>query len=161
MSLFKKNICLLILIFIISSCGLKPIYKSNLDNSLLENKISIENIDSDVGFYLTQKLRYALNDFGGKKKVNLITEIKITERKYSFSTSNQETRVEITGLINCKIVDINNKYSFYLTEKVSYDISQSILANKAAETNAKERLANLLSKAVLTNIYHSNLNWVK
>ena len=58
-------------------------------------------------------------------------------------------------------VDINNKYSFYLTEKVSYDISQSTLANKAAETNAKERLANLLSKAVLTNIYHSNLNWVK
>lgn len=161
MSLFKQNIYLLILIFIISSCGLKPIYQSSLGNSLLQNKISIVNIDSDVGFYLTQKLRYALNDSGGKKKLNLITEIKITERKYSFSTSNQETRMEITGFINCKIVDINNKYNFHLTEKVSYDISQSILANKTAETNAKKRLANLLSQAVLTNIYHSNLDWVK
>ena len=123
MSLFKQNIYLLILIFIISSCGLKPIYQSSLGNSLLQNKISIVNIDSDVGFYLTQKLRYALNDSGGKKKLNLITEIKITERKYSFSTSNQETRMEITGFINCKIVDINNKYNFHLTEKVSYDIS--------------------------------------
>ena len=64
----------------VSSCNLKPIYQSNLKDRPLENKVSIENIDTEIGFYLTQNLRFALNDFGNKKRLNLM-EVNLTHKE--------------------------------------------------------------------------------
>ena len=57
--------------------------------------------------------------------------------------------------------EAENTHEFVIKETVAYDVSESILANKAAERNAKKRLANLLSQAVLTELYHSNFDWIK
>lgn len=161
MSFYKETIFLITTAIMVSSCNLKPIYQSNLKDRPLENKVSIENIDTEIGFYLTQNLRFALNDFGNKKRLNLITEIEISENKYSFSSSNKETRMDLIGLIHCKIIDNDHEYKFTVKEMVSYDVSDSIVANKALEKNAKKRLASLLSQAVLTDLYHANFDWIK
>ena len=50
---------------------------------------------------------------------------------------------------------------FTVKEIVSYDISDSIVANKASKKNANKRLASLLSQAVLTDLYHANFDWIK
>ena len=91
MSFYKETIFLITSAIMVSSCNLKPIYQSDLKDRPLENKVSVENIDTDIGFYLAQNLRFALNDFGSKKRLNLITEIEISENKYSFSSSNEAT----------------------------------------------------------------------
>lgn len=161
MSFYKETIFLITTAIMVSSCNLKPIYQSNLMDRPLENKVSIENIDTEIGFYLTQNLRFALNDFGNKKRLNLITEIEISENKYSFSSSNKETRMDLIGLIHCKIIDNDHEYKFTVKEMVSYDVSDSIVANKALEKNAQKRLASLLSQAVLTDLYHANFDWIK
>jgi hypothetical protein len=161
MSFYKKTIFLITTAIVVSSCNLKPIYQSNLKDRPLENKVSIKNIDTDIGFYLAKNLRFALNDFGSKKRLNLTTEIEISENKYSFSSSNKETRIDLIGLIHCKIIDNDHEYKFTVKEMVSYDVSDSIVANKASKKNAKKRLANLLSQAVLTDLYHANFDWMK
>ena len=161
MSFYKKTIFLITTAIVVSSCNLKPIYQSNLKDRPLENKVSIKNIDTDIGFYLAQNLRFALNDFGSKKNLNLITEIEISENKYSFSSSNKETRVDLIGLIHCKIIDNDHEYRFTVKEIVSYDVGESIVANKASKKNATKRLASLLSQAVLTDLYHANFDWIK
>ena len=161
MSFYKETIFLITTAIMVSSCNLKPIYQSNLKDRPLENKVSIENIDTEIGFYLTQNLRFALNDFGNKKRLNLITGIEISENKYSFSSSNKETRMDLIGLIHCKIIDNDHEYKFTVKEMVSYDVSDSIVANKALEKNAQKRLASLLSQAVLTDLYHANFDWIK
>ena len=112
MSFYKKTIFLITTAIMVSSCNLKPIYQSDLKDRPLENKVSVENIDTDIGFYLAQNLRFALNDFGSKKRLNLITEIEISENKYSFSSSNTETRMDLIGLIHCKIIDNDHEYKF-------------------------------------------------
>ena len=161
MSFYKETIFLITTAIMVSSCNLKPVYQSNFKDRPLENKVSVENIDTDIGFYLAQNLRFALNDFGSKKNLNLITEIEISENKYSFSSSNKETRMDLIGLIHCKIIDNDHEYKFTVKEMVSYDVSDSIVANKALEKNAQKRLASLLSQAVLTDLYHANFDWIK
>ena len=161
MSFYKETIFLITTAIMVSSCNLKPIYQSNLKDRPLENKVSIENIDTDIGFYLAQNLRFALNDFGSKKRLNLITEIEISENKYSFSSSNKETRMDLIGLIHCKIIDNDHEYKFTVKEIVSYDVGDSIVANEASKKNAKKRLASLLSQAVLTDLFHANFDWIK
>ena len=128
---------------------------------LRKNKSLATDAIKAIGFYLAQNLRFALNDFGNKKRLNLITEIEISENKYSFSSSNKETRMDLIGLIHCKIIDNDHEYKFTVKEMVSYDVSDSIVANKALEKNAKKRLASLLSQAVLTDLYHANFDWIK
>jgi len=161
MSFYKETIFLITTAIMVSSCNLKPIYQSDLKDRPLENKVSVENIDTDIGFYLAQNLRFALNDFGSKKRLNLITEIEISENKYSFSSSNKETRMDLIGLIHCKIIDNDHEYRFTVKEIVSYDVGESIVANKASKKNATKRLASLLSQAVLTDLYHANFDWIK
>ena len=161
MLFYKETIFLLTTVIMVSSCNLKPLYQSNLEERPLENKVSVQNIDTDIGFYLAQDLRFALKDFGGKKSINLVTKIEVSERKYSFSSSNQETRMYLIGLIHCKIIGDDREYKFTVKEIVSYDVSDSIVANKASKKNAKKRLASLLSQAVLTDLYHANFDWIK
>ena len=161
MSFYKETIFLIATAIMVSSCNLKPIYQSNLKDRPLENKVSVENIDTDIGFYLAQNLRFGLNDFGSKKRLSLITEIEISENKYSFSSSNKETRMDLIGLIHCKIIDNDHEYKFTVKEIVSYDVGDSIVANEASKKNAKKQLASLLSQAVLTDLYHANFDWIK
>ena len=161
MLFYKETIFLLTTVIMLSSCNLKPIYQSNLEERPLENKVSVQNIDTDIGFYLAQNLRFALNDLGSKKRLNLITEIEISENKYSFSSSNKETRMDLIGLIHCKIIDNDHEYKFTVKEIVSYDVGDSIVANEASKKNAKKQLAGLLSQAVLTDLYHANFDWIK
>ena len=161
MSFYKETIFLIATAIMVSSCNLKPIYQSNLKDRPLENKVSVESIDTDIGFYLAQNLRFALNDFGNKKRLNLITKIDISEKKYSYSSSNKETRMDLIGLIHCKIIDNDHEYKFTVKKMVSYDVSDTIVANKASKENAKKRLASLLAQAVLTDLYHANFDWIK
>ena len=87
--------------------------------------------------------------------------INTSERKYALSSDNEETRIDLNGIIKCAFSDGRNTHEFVIKETVAYDVSESIHANKAAERNAKKRLANLLSQAVLTELYHLNLDWIK
>jgi len=138
-----------------------PLYTTKLTENLINDKITVEEINGEVGFYLSQKLRLSLNDTGHKKPIKLSTKLTLTNNEYGLSSSNQVTRKDLIGTINCKLTKNDHKYNFIITERVSFDINQSNVANKAAEQNAKKRLSTLLSKRILTELYHSNLAWIK
>ena len=157
----KKQYILLSIFLIIVSCNSVPLYTTKLSKNLINDKITVEEINGEVGFYLSQKLRLSLNDTGNKKPIKLSTKLTLTNNEYGLSSSNQVTRKDLIGTINCKLIENDHEYNFIITERVSFDINQSNVANKAAEQNAKKRLSTLLSKRILTELYHSNLAWIK
>ena len=157
----KKRYILLSIFLIIVSCNNVPLYTTKLTENLINDKITVEEINGEVGFYLSQKLRLSLNDTGHKKPIKLSTKLTLTNNEYGLSSSNQVTRKDLIGTINCKLTKNDHEHNFIITERVSFDINQSNVANKAAEQNAKKRLSTLLSKRILTELYHSNLAWIK
>ena len=157
----KKQYILLSVFLIILSCNNVPLYTTKLTENLTNDKITVGEINGDVGFYLSQKLRLSLNDTGHKKPIKLSTKLTLTNNEYGLSSSNQVTRKDLIGTINCKLTKNDHEHNFIITERVSFDINQSNVANKAAEQNAKKRLSTLLSKRILTELYHSNLAWIK
>ena len=157
----KKRYILLSVFLIILSCNNVPLYTTKLTENLINDKITVEEINGEVGFYLSQKLRLSLNDTGHKKPIKLSTKLTLTNNEYGLSSSNQVTRKDLIGTINCKLTKNDHEHNFIITERVSFDINQSNVANKAAEQNAKKRLSTLLSKRILTELYHSNLAWIK
>jgi hypothetical protein len=161
MLFYRQIFFILVVFFSLSSCNVTPLYKSDFKNELINNKIYVENIDTEIGFYLSQNLRFSLKDSGQEKRLKLKVTINTSERKYALSSDNEETRIDLNGIIKCVFSDGENIHEFVIKETVAYDVSESILANKAAERNAKKRLANLLSQAVLTELYHSNFDWIK
>tara|TARA_Y100000746_G_scaffold183404_1_gene161657 strand:- start:2536 stop:3021 length:486 start_codon:yes stop_codon:yes gene_type:complete len=158
---FKKQYIILGIFLITLSCNSVPLYTTKLTENLINDKITVEEINGEVGFYLSQKLRLSLNDAGHKKPIRLSTELTLTNNEYGLSSSNQVTRKDLIGTINCKLTKNDHEHNFIITERVSFDINQSNVANKAAEQNAKKRLSTLLSKRILTELYHSNLAWIK
>ena len=161
MLFYRQIFFILVGFFSLSSCNVAPLYKSDFKNELINNKIYVENIDTEIGFYLSQNLRFSLKDTGQKKRLKLKVTINTSERKYALSSDNEETRIDLNGIIKCVFSDGENIHEFVIKETVAYDVSESILANKAAARNAKKRLANLLSQAVLIELYHLNLDWIK
>ena len=161
MLFYRQIFFILVGFFSLSSCNVTPLYKSDFKNELINNKIYVENIDTEIGFYLSQTLRFSLKDSGQEKRLKLKVTINTSERKYALSSDNEETRIDLNGIIKCAFSDGENIHEFVIKETVAYDVSESILANKAAERNAKKRLANLLSQAVLTELYHLNFDWIK
>ena len=161
MLFYRQILFILVSFFSLSSCNVTPLYKSDFKNELINNKIYVENIDTEIGFYLSQNLRFSLKDSGQEKRLKLKVTINTSERKYALSSDNEETRIDLNGIIKCVFSDGENIHEFVIKETVAYDVSESILANKAAERNAKKRLANLLSQAVLTELYHLNFDWIK
>ena len=161
MLFYKKHLILLAIFFSLSSCDFVPLHTSDPKRKLINNKIFVENIDTEIGFYLFQNLKFSLNDNGQEKRLKLLIDLSTSEKKYAFSSYNEETRIDLNGVIECTLSNGKNTHRFTLKETVSYDVSQSIIANKAAKRNANKRLANLLSQAVLTELYHSSLNWIK
>ena len=161
MLFYRQILFILVSFFSLSSCNVTPLYKSDFKNELINNKIYVENIDTEIGFYLSQTLRFSLKDSGQEKRLKLKVTINTSERKYALSSDNEETRIDLNGIIKCAFSYGKNTYKFVIKEIVAYDVSESILANKAAERIAKKRLANLLSQAVLTELYHSNFDWIK
>ena len=157
----KKRYILLSVFLIILSCNNVPLYTTKLTENLINDKITVEEINGEVGFYLSQKLRLSLNDTGHKKPIKLSTKLTLTNNEYGLSSSNQVTRKDLIGTINCKLTKNDHEHNFIITERVSFDINQSNDANKAAEQNAKKRLSTLLSKRIITELYHSNLAWIK
>lgn len=157
----KKRYILLSVFLILLSCNNVPLYTTKLTENLINDKITVEEINGEVGFYLSQKLRLSLNDTGHKKPIKLSTKLTLTNNEYGLSSSNQVTRKDLIGTINCKLTKNDHEHNFIITERVSFDINQSNVANKAAEQNAKKRLSTLLSKRILTELYHSNLAWIK
>lgn len=158
---FKKQYIILGIFLITLSCNSVPLYTTKLTENLINDKITVEEINGEVGFYLSQKLRLSLNDTGHKKPIKLSTKLTLTNNEYGLSSSNQVTRKDLIGTINCKLTKNDHEHNFIITERVSFDINQSNVANKAAEQNAKKRLSTLLSKRILTELYHSNLAWIK
>ena len=158
---FKKQYIILGIFLITLSCNSVPLYSTKLTENLINDKITVEEINGEVGFYLSQKLRLSLNDTGHKKPIKLSTKLTLTNNEYGLSSSNQVTRKDLIGTINCKLTKNDHEHNFIITERVSFDINQSNVANKAAEQNAKKRLSTLLSKRILTELYHSNLAWIK
>ena len=161
MLFYRQILFILVGFFSLSSCNVTPLYKSGFKNELINNKIYVEKIDTEIGFYLSQALRFSLKDSGQEKRLKLKVSINTSERKYALSSDNEETRIDLNGIIKCAFSDGVNIHEFVIKETVAYDVSESILANKAAERNAKKRLANLLSQAVLTELYHLNFDWIK
>ena len=161
MLFYRQILFILVSFFSLSSCNVTPLYKSDFKNELINNKIYVENIDTEIGFYLSQTLRFSLKDSGQEKRLKLKVTINTSERKYALSSDNEETRIDLNGIIKCVFSDGENIHEFVIKETVAYDVSESILANKAAARNAKKRLANLLSQAVLIELYHLNLDWIK
>lgn len=157
----KKRYILLSIFLIIVSCNNVPLYTTKLTENLINDKITVEEINGEVGFYLSQKLRLSLKDTGHKKPIKLSTKLTLTNNEYGLSSSNQVTRKDLIGTINCKLTKNDHEHNFIITERVSFDINQSNVANKAAEQNAKKRLSTLLSKRILAELYHSNLAWIK
>ena len=157
----KKRYILLSVFLILLSCNNVPLYTTKLTENLINDKITVEEKNGEVGFYLSQKLRLSLNDTGHKKPIKLSTKLTLTNNEYGLSSSNQVTRKDLIGTINCKLTKNDHEHNFIITERVSFDINQSNVANKAAEQNAKKRLSTLLSKRILTELYHSNLAWIK
>ena len=158
---YRKLLILFAIFLSLSSCGVVPLHKSDPKSKLNDNKIYVENIDTEIGFYLFQNLKFSLNDNGQEKRLKLLIDLSTSEKKYAFSSYNEETRIDLNGVIECTLSNGENTHKFTLKETVAYDVSQSIVANKASKRNAKKRLANLLSQAVLTELYHSSLNWIK
>ena len=160
--LFRKNHCILLIIFFaVVSCNIVPLHKTKITKTLLNNKVTVEEIDTEIGFYINQNLRFSLKDNGTKKDIRLTNELEITKREYGLSSSNQTTRIEVLGKLTGLIKKNKDSHTFNINEKVSYDVNQSNVANKAAEQNAKKRLANLLSQAVLMELYHLDHDWLE
>ena len=52
-----------------------PLYTTKLTENLINDKITVGEINGEVGFYLSQKLRLSLNDNGHKKPIKLSTNV--------------------------------------------------------------------------------------
>ena len=91
---YRQILFILVGFFSLSSCDVTPLYKSEFKNALLNNNIYVENIDTEIGFYLSQNLRFSLKDTGQKKRLKLIVTINTSERKYALSSDNEETRIQ-------------------------------------------------------------------
>ena len=131
MLFYRQIFFILVGFFSLSSCNVAPLYKSDFKNEVINNKIYVENIDTEIGFYLSQNLRFSLKDTGQKKRLKLKVSINTSERKYALSSDNEETRIDLNGIIKCTFSDSENTHEFVIKETVAYDVSESILANKA------------------------------
>ena len=80
-----------------------PLYTTKLTENLINDKITVEEINGEVGFYLSQKLRLSLKDTGHKKPIKLSVKLTLTNNEYGLSSSNQVTRKDLIGTINCKL----------------------------------------------------------
>ena len=85
---YKKLLILFAIFFSLSSCGVVPLHKSDPKSKLIDNKIYVENIDTEIGFYLSQNLRFSLRDTGQKKRLKLTVSIDTSEKKYAISSDN-------------------------------------------------------------------------
>ena len=55
--LFRKNYCILLIIFFaVVSCDIVPLHKTTIAETLLNNKVTVEEIDTEIGFYISQNL---------------------------------------------------------------------------------------------------------
>ena len=85
MLFYRQILFILVGFFCLSSCNVTPLYKSDFKNELINNKIYVENIDTEIWFYLSQNLRFSLKDTGQKKRLKLKVSINTSERKYALS----------------------------------------------------------------------------
>tara|TARA_B000000475_G_C15574278_1_gene273627 strand:+ start:50 stop:397 length:348 start_codon:yes stop_codon:yes gene_type:complete len=111
--LFRKNYCILLIIFFaVVSCDIVPLHKTTITETLLNNKVTVEEIDTEIGFYIGQNLRFSLKDNGTKKDISLTNELEITKREYGLSSSNQTTRIEVLGKLTGLIKKNKDSHTF-------------------------------------------------
>ena len=158
---YKKHIIFLSFLLTVASCNNITIKQNSINESLFNNKIYVENINGEVGFYLRQNLKFNLKDTGTKKALSLNNKINISTNEYGLSSSNQITRKDLIAKLTATLKENENIHTFKIYESVSFDVSQSNVANKAAEQNARKRLASLLTQAILTELHHMDHDWLK
>ena len=158
---YKKHIIFLSFLLTAISCNNFTDKQTSLNESLFDNKIYVKDISGEIGFYLRQNLRFYLKDNGTKKSLSLNNEINISTNEYGLSSSNQITRKDLIAKLTTTLKKNETTHTFNIDERVSFDVSQSSVANKAAEQNASKRLANLLTQAILTELHHMDHDWLK
>ena len=158
---YKKHIIFLSFLLTAISCNNLTDKQTSLNESLFDNKIYVKDISGEIGFYLRQNLRFYLKDNGTKKSLSLNNEINISTNEYGLSSSNQITRKDLIAKLTATLKEDEDTHTFNISERVSFDVSQSNVANKAAEQNARKRLANLLTQAILTELHHMDHDWLK
>ena len=99
--MIRKNITLLLLIFILTNCGFSPIYQKNIDVDF-----SIQNINYEGDRELNNFLKTNLNQYKNEKNINKIDiEVNSIYEKSIFSKNrtgditNYQLKAEVTFLI--------------------------------------------------------------
>ena len=96
----KKNIILILLIFILNSCGFTPIYLNNTDlNFSIENRNSMYLLEMNTPIKIVDLANY-LNNLNQSKNTIKITSLGEKEKMTEELLNNNES-IEITNDSNC------------------------------------------------------------
>jgi len=149
--MIRKNITLLLLIFILTNCGFSPIYQNNIDVDF-----SIQNINYEGDRELNNFLKTNLNQYKNEKNINKIDiEVNSVYEKIVLSKSrtgditNYQLKAEVIFLIK----PLNKEIK--ITEKRLMNIMDDKFDEAKYERSIKQNfassIANKLSSELIVN----------
>ena len=149
--MIRKNITLLLLIFILTNCGFSPIYQNNIDVDF-----SIQNINYEGDRELNNFLKTNLNQYKNEKninkidiEVNSIYEKSIFSKNRSGDITNYQLKAEVIFLIK----PLNKEIK--ITEKRLMNIMDDKFEEAKYERSIKQNfassIANKLSSELIVN----------
>ncbi len=144
--MLRKNIFLLFLYFILTSCGYSPIY-SVKDNNYIN--ISIQNYEGDkeINSILISRLESHKNENSDLYKIEITTEY--TKTDLSKSLTGKIENYQLSASTNFNITGENIEKNFSIKENFTMKNFDDDFEEKNYEKSIKENMANLIYRKLM------------
>lgn len=142
---------MLLALFGVGACGFKPIYGSGGVGEGLQGRVRFQLPDTIIGFQMRGVLE---GQFGAPNDERFVVNVTVNEtvRGAAVTEDGDTTRFNITGRANWG-VEGRPDLAGTVQSFTSYSATGSTVATQAAERDARDRLAQILSDQLSTDLF--------
>lgn len=136
------------------ACGFTPAFGPNGAASRLQGRVQVAEPDTRDGFLLTRRIEDRLGRATTPRYL-LDTDMSVTQERMAVTQDNITTRFNLIGRLGYRLRDADT--SEVLTEGridsfTGYSATGSTVATRAAERDARARLATILADQLVTRL---------
>ena len=155
---------LLVLCLWLAACGFTPLYSESAPARAINGQFIIENEESGAfGFALNERLRSRLGDTdSGPYLLRIDTQIKVEER--AIRADRSVLRFNLDGLAQFAVLDAATgtiRFQDSARSFTAYSAIASPFATRAAEDDARDRLARALADQIVLRLAATAGDWME
>ncbi|MEM6534732.1 MAG: LPS assembly lipoprotein LptE [Pseudomonadota bacterium] len=135
----------------LAACGFQPMYAPQASGS---NLITVAQIDEREGYFLRKALveRLAPGLPGLDSQANLVVNLDQRLSRLRFQPDEAASRTDVTAVANYVLHNPGEPVSGTVTASVSYDVPEEPFADISSQTDALERVMELLSRRIVDDM---------